>query len=341
MPIETATYINQLVPANPVSTDGVGQGDDHVRLVKQVLQNTFAAFTGAAVTATEADLNAIHGIGAGGAGSVTVGGTAQAGSLTLKGGNTGGTQPDLTLTNAGNGTATLTLGTTTVLTVNSDGSVNFGVDAKRAGYSLVPIGVILQWSGSVATIPGGWQITDGTNGTPDLRDKFIVAAGNSFSPTQTGGTAAGGTLTTSTAGSHNHGGSTSATDGAHTHNITLASAGTHNHGGATENHTLAVGELPSHTHGVGMTFSGGPGGGSGQVAGYTGANQASTVTDGGTGGNLGHSHVVDNDGAHAHTASADTQGQHGHTISSDGSHTHTVTQAYPLYYAQAFIQRIS
>ena len=40
----------------------------------------------------------------------------------------------------------------------------------------VPIGGIIMWSGTVASIPADWQLCDGTNGTPDLRDKFIVGA---------------------------------------------------------------------------------------------------------------------------------------------------------------------
>lgn len=39
-----------------------------------------------------------------------------------------------------------------------------------------PSGVIMMWSGSVASIPSGWVLCDGTNGTPDLRDRFIVGA---------------------------------------------------------------------------------------------------------------------------------------------------------------------
>ncbi len=40
----------------------------------------------------------------------------------------------------------------------------------------LPIGSIVIWSGTVASIPVGWQLCDGTNGTPDLRDKFVVGA---------------------------------------------------------------------------------------------------------------------------------------------------------------------
>lgn len=37
-------------------------------------------------------------------------------------------------------------------------------------------GTIVMWSGTIATIPDGWQFCNGTNGTPDLRDKFVVSA---------------------------------------------------------------------------------------------------------------------------------------------------------------------
>lgn len=44
------------------------------------------------------------------------------------------------------------------------------------GGSVIPSGIILIWSGSIASIPTGWAFCDGTQGTPDLRDKFVVAA---------------------------------------------------------------------------------------------------------------------------------------------------------------------
>lgn len=40
----------------------------------------------------------------------------------------------------------------------------------------MPSGLISMWKGSIATIPSGWKLCDGNNGTPDLRDKFIVCA---------------------------------------------------------------------------------------------------------------------------------------------------------------------
>ena len=56
MALENGTYVNSLVPANPASTDGLAQADDHIRLIKSTLKNTFPNLTGA-VTVTQADLN--------------------------------------------------------------------------------------------------------------------------------------------------------------------------------------------------------------------------------------------------------------------------------------------
>ena len=61
MGLETATYINQLVDTNPTGTDPKSQGDNHLRLIKSTLQNTFPNITGE-VTATQAELNILDGV---------------------------------------------------------------------------------------------------------------------------------------------------------------------------------------------------------------------------------------------------------------------------------------
>ena len=54
---------------------------------------------------------------------------------------------------------------------------------------LVPIGGIIMWSGSVATIPSSWRLCNGTNGTPNLQDRFLVGAGSGYAVGATGGSA--------------------------------------------------------------------------------------------------------------------------------------------------------
>jgi len=57
-----------------------------------------------------------------------------------------------------------------------------------AGVEGIPSGGIIMWSGSIANIPSGFALCDGTNGTPDLTDRFVVGAGGSESVGATGGT---------------------------------------------------------------------------------------------------------------------------------------------------------
>lgn len=51
----------------------------------------------------------------------------------------------------------------------------------------LPKGAVIMWHGNADDIPDGWMICDGQNDTPDLRDRFIVGAGNSYQLNDTGG----------------------------------------------------------------------------------------------------------------------------------------------------------
>lgn len=53
----------------------------------------------------------------------------------------------------------------------------------------VPIGAILMWSGTIATIPAGYALCNGSGGTPDLRNRFIIGAGDTYATGTTGGSA--------------------------------------------------------------------------------------------------------------------------------------------------------
>jgi len=77
--------------------------------------------------------------------------------------------------------------------------------------NILPTGVIVMWSGSVASIPAGWFLCDGTNSTPDLRDRFVVGAGSTYSPAATGGSANAIVV------SHTHTATSVVTDPGHRH----------------------------------------------------------------------------------------------------------------------------
>ena len=96
------------------------------------------------------------------------------------------------------------------------------------GSTGIPSGFIGIWSGASNAIPSGWYLCNGSNGTPDLRDRFVVGAGNGYSVGNTGGSASV-TLSTANLPSHSHGGAShnhtvSGTTGSDTHNHTIESA---------------------------------------------------------------------------------------------------------------------
>ena len=75
----------------------------------------------------------------------------------------------------------------------------------------IPSGAIILWSGSIGSIPSGWLLCNGTSGTPDLRDRFVVGAGSTYAVAATGGNA------NATLPSHTHTATSSVTDPGHLH----------------------------------------------------------------------------------------------------------------------------
>ena len=159
------------------------------------------------------------------------------------------------------------------------GTVNTKVDALFSAIyqHLVPTGSIIMWSGLVGDIPSGWSVCDGTNGTPDMRDRSPSGAGATYTAP-------------SNYGALSH---------------TSSNDGSHNHGSATASHTLTVNEIPSHTHNFKYSNS--------KVDSSGGSNRATTiktsdgehnVTTQSSGENGSHSHGITSDGGHTHTASS-------------------------------------
>lgn len=124
---------------------------------------------------------------------------------------------------------------------------------------LVPSGVIVMWSGSIASIPSGWFLCDGENSTPDLRDRFVIGARQDESDvaktnvtgslTQTGGSK------DAIAVEHTHEFSgTTAGGGSHTHTFRTGTngaggtAGTVPTGFNTSYSTVTVSSVGNHTH---------------------------------------------------------------------------------------------
>ena len=181
-------------------------------------------------------------------------------------------------------------------------------------YNALPIGSVIMWYGDTVAIPAGWSICNGTNGTPDLRDRFIMGAGSS---------AMGGQTDTFANGVKNFASAETSTIGDHTHTGTSNEGGIHNHDGFVGGHVLTTNEIPSHTHTPiartsTVNFS------DGGVYGMLATNlvgTAATMNTGynvtSTGGGASHNHSINNSATHTHTFTADPSGSHKHTVAFD------------------------
>ena len=107
------------------------------------------------------------------------------------------------------GAMTLSSASTGVTASVSDDSTKLATTAFVR--DIIPSGVIVMWSGSVASVPSGWFLCDGANSTPDLRDRFIVGAGSTYAVNATGGSADAIVV------SHTH--TATVTDPGHIHSI--------------------------------------------------------------------------------------------------------------------------
>ncbi|HRN95514.1 MAG TPA: hypothetical protein PL084_12385 [Chitinophagales bacterium] len=177
----------------------------------------------------------------------------------------------------------------------------------------IPQGVIVMWSGTKANIPTGWALCDGSSGTPDLTDRFIMGVSSTYDINTTGG-ANNTTLTTAQLPSHTHGFTTGST----TPSMTFAGAALGNHSHAA---TFTGAALGDHSHTA--TFAGAALGTHTHTA--TFAGNSVTSSSNGT-----HTHSIDppstntnSTGAHTHTVSgtAANAGDHTHLAARPGNNT--------------------
>ena len=139
--------------------------------------------------------------------------------------------------------------------------------------NLEPIGTIKLWNGTLVNIPAGYNLCDGTNGTIDLRNKFV--RGTDIAGL---GTTGGADAQTVTFGN-------------------MANAGVHDHGALTGGHSLTEAELAAHTHTEvkqTSTTSLDSGGVSGIMINPT------TASTGSTGSGTAHTHTIASDPGHSH-----------------------------------------
>ena len=125
----------------------------------------------------------------------------------------------------------------------------FAIAAAAAAF---PVGGIIMWSGSVASIPSGWALCNGSNGTPDLRNRFVVGAGSTYAVNATGGSADAIVV------SHTHTATSTSTvtDPGHFHDTNLAPD---NSGGskpaATNNDNVGTVNTSTNTTGITVATS--------------------------------------------------------------------------------------
>lgn len=296
MPIETFSYISSLDSSNPGGSDGILQGDDHIRGLKATLLASFPAISGPALV-THDRLTELQ------SGNLT-------GNFNVQGILACSTQI------IGNGSCPTGM-IADFLAVPSTGWLELnGQTVSRTTYAdLYAMG-----------LPGFGPGNGSTTFTlPDFTDRYRRQRGTNAVATtlanqnKTHTHTASTSVTVSAGGSHNHGGNTSTESAFHSHGITVNSGGAHNHGG------VSGGESNDHTHAFTDDNVASGFGGGGPIA-SGGPYGPSSAADNTGGASAGHTHTIATEAAHSHTASATAQDTpHTHTIPTQADHTHTAS----------------
>ena len=149
----------------------------------------------------------------------------------------------------------------------------------------VPSGLVAMWYGTIASIPSGWRFCDGTAGTPNLQDRFILGVTSAENP-----------LSNITGGTHSYSLTVNQLPG-HTHNYSTNTTGSHTHTGNASTDGL-------HGHGYSGATNWGIGLGTGFMFGPP-AVQGDIVSPTSNSGNHGHMLNINAAGDHAHSGTTD------------------------------------
>ncbi len=164
--------------------------------------------------------------------------------------------------------------------ISASGDLNYdsstGVMSFSAPSAFVQ-GMIIIWSGNTGDIPNGFKLCDGTFGTPNLTDRFVVGAGAAYSPGSAGGNNSQ-TLSVDQIPSHDH---------------SLSASGQTDSGGSHFHYSFRSGNHGQLQNGSNMSSNNYPGSGSGRANLYEGYNinsSGSVANVGKTSDHNGHQH---------------------------------------------------
>ena len=238
---------------------------------------------------------------------------------------------------------TVTSPASSLLVYNTNASMTGGAvgyyywnGAKWVVLGGTPQGGIIMWSGLLSNIPAGWALCDGTLGTPNLLDRFILSVNTAENPGAVGGTHLY-SLTGSQLPAHSHlvsGATTS--DGAFTPSGAISTIADHSHSGTTTTDG-------AHTHPYGDMVPETPWDGVYSVP-ATGTNthrqDYSRVT--GSAGSHNHTFTTNPSGTHNHAFTGNAVGAHNHTFSVTSGNTGSgaAIDNRPAYYKLAFIMKL-
>lgn len=284
-----------------------------------------------------------------------------------------------TLARCATGSSTITIETVSggVRTVEKVSLTDIGSTMSWGGGSL-PTGVIVMWSGTLANIPSGWGLCDGTSGRPNLVNSFVKGVATSgTNPGDTGGSAThtptgtnsaptftGNSVASSLISAGTPAG-TNVAETSHTHSVTsnvaVADHASHTHtytDVVNHTHTVAFTNVASATTGGATTqyqiitkttdtsstqsdlteTTSNPSGG---VASGTTAGPSATLTH-----SVTNNAVTSGAGSsHTHVFIGSAMGTHQHTTTATGSvsaptFTGDSANTEPVYYAVAFIIKL-